>query len=244
MRSAETKAPNRSGRPRPADAAGSPLGAEPTSVSTIARAAGRALVTSGPVAYFAWLLIEQVRSDWPALVDPRPDLDTLLAVLAAAYLGLLLVSYWHKPPSLATRHDWRAVLATVLAIDALGLSAAQPVTQPDARVLAAALTLTGTVLAFWSAWYLGRNFSLLPQARTLVTTGPYRFVRHPIYLGGLLITIGEIWLRCSTLTVVLNLLFVAAQIVRLRYEEALLERTFPEYAAYRAQTSALIPGIA
>ena len=37
----------------------------------------------------------------------------------------------------------------------------------------------------------------------------------------------------------LNLIFVAAQIVRLRYEERLLEQTFPEYAAYRAQTSAL-----
>jgi protein-S-isoprenylcysteine O-methyltransferase Ste14 len=210
----------------------------------IVRAMARTIAASGPVAYFAWLLAEQVRADWPALAEPRLDLASALALLATAYLGLLLLSYWRKPPALATRQDWRAVLATALAIDALGLSTAQPVTQPDAAGLAAAFTLAGTVLAFWSAWYLGRSFSLLPQARTLVTTGPYRFVRHPIYLGGLLITIGEVWLRFSALTLGLNLLFVAAQIVRLRYEEQILERTFPEYAAYRARTSAIVPGIA
>jgi protein-S-isoprenylcysteine O-methyltransferase Ste14 len=208
------------------------------------RGASRAIVASGPVVYFGWLIVEQARGDWLALVEPRLQLDTLLALSALGYLGLLLVSYWHKPPALATRHDWRAVGATALAIDALGLSTAQPVTQPDAAGLAAALSLAGTALAFWSAWHLGRNFSLLPQVRTLVTTGPYRFVRHPIYLGGLLITIGEVWLRYSALTLALNVLFVAAQIIRLRYEERLLEQTFPEYAAYRAQTSALIPGIA
>lgn len=214
------------------------------SVPPIVRAAARAIVALGPVVYFAWLLVEQVLADWPALSEPRFDLDTILALAATSYIGLLLLAYWRKPPALATRHDWRAVLATALAIDALGLSAAQPITQPDAAGIAAALTLAGTILAFWSAWYLGRNFSLLPQARTLVTTGPYRFVRHPIYLGGLLITIAEVWLRFSVLTVGLNLVFVAAQIVRLRYEERLLEQTFPEYAGYRAQTSALIPGIA
>jgi protein-S-isoprenylcysteine O-methyltransferase Ste14 len=189
-------------------------------------------------------LVAQVRADWPVLSDPGLDWETALSVAAVAYLGLLLLSYWRKPPPLAERRDWRAVLATALAIDALGLSASQPVTRPDAAVPAVGLMLAGTLLAFWSAWYLGRSFSLLPQARDLVTTGPYRFVRHPIYLGGLLITLGEVWLRFSPLVVALNVVFVAAQVVRLRYEEEILERTFPDYAAYRARTSALIPGIA
>jgi protein-S-isoprenylcysteine O-methyltransferase Ste14 len=204
----------------------------------------RAVVATGPVVYFAWLLLAQVRADWPVLTDPRLDWDTALSLAAAAYLGLLLSTYWRKPPPLAERGDWRAILATALAIDALGLSASQPITQADAVGPAVALMLAGTLLAFWSAWYLGKSFSLLPQARQLVTTGPYRFVRHPIYLGGLLITFGEVWLRFSPLVVCLNVLFVAAQLVRLRYEEQILAQAFPEYQEYRARTSALIPGIA
>jgi protein-S-isoprenylcysteine O-methyltransferase Ste14 len=211
-----------------------------------ARAASwaRALIGAGPVLYFGWLLGQQIVADRSVLTEPRLDWETALSAAAVAYLGLLLVSYWRKPPPLAERRDWRAAVATALAIDALGLSAAQPVTQPDAAVVATALMLAGTLLAFWSAWSLGRSFSLLPQARQLVTSGPYRYVRHPIYLGGFLITLGEVWLRWSPLVVALNIVFVAAQVARLRYEEALLERTFPEYAEYRARTSCVVPGIA
>jgi protein-S-isoprenylcysteine O-methyltransferase Ste14 len=204
----------------------------------------RALVASGPVLYFGWLLYGQLVNDWPLLADRRLDLETVLASAAAGYIVLLMTSYWRKPPPLAERRDWAAVLTTALAIDALGLSVTQPITQPDAIGLAAGFMLAGTLLAAWSALALGRSFSLLPQARTLVTSGPYRYVRHPMYLGGLLITVGEVWLRFSPLTLALNLVFVAAQVVRLRWEEALLTRTFPEYAAYRRRTSALIPGIA
>ncbi len=217
-----------------------------TARRTTSAASGRAraLVAAGPVLYFAWLLGSQLVADRSVLLDPRLDWETVLSLAAVAYLGLLLVSYWRKPPPLAERRDWRAVVATALAIDALGLSAAQPVTQPDAAGVATALMVAGTLLAFWAARALGRSFSLLPQARELVTSGPYRYVRHPIYLGGFLITLGEVCLRWSWLVLALNIVFVAAQIARLRYEEALLARTFPEYAEYRARTSCVIPGIA
>lgn len=222
------------GRPRP----------EATRPGVPGASWARTVVGVGPVVYFAWLFGQQVIADRSVLTEPRLDWETALSAAAVAYLGLLLVSYWRKPPPLAERRDWRAVVATALAIDALGLSAAQPVTQPDAAGVATALMLAGTLVAFWAAWSLGRSFSLLPQARELVTSGPYRYVRHPIYLGGFLITLGEVWLRWSPLVLALNLIFVAAQVARLRYEEALLERTFPEYAEYRARTSSVLPGIA
>ncbi len=207
------------------------------------RSLARALAAAGPILYFGWLLYVQIAADRPVLREPSFNLETVLAFAAAGYLLLLIGTYLAKPPALAERRDWRAVAATVLAIDALGLSTQQPVTQPDAGGIAAGLMLAGTLLAGWSVWTLGRCFSLLPQARALVTSGPYRFVRHPIYLGGILITLGEVWLRFSPLVVALNIVFIAAQIVRLRYEEELLVETFPEYAEYRRSTSALVPGL-
>lgn len=177
------------------------------------------------------------------LSSPHPDLESLLAVAAAGYILLLCASYWRKPPPLAERRDWRAILAMVVAIDALGLSAQQPATQPDALAPAAGLMLAGTALAAWSALALGKSFSFLPQARRLVTSGPYLYVRHPMYLAGLLIMLGEIWLRWSPLVLALNAVFLIAQIVRLRYEEELLERSFPSYREYRSKTAALVPGI-
>src|SRR4051812_10675031 len=71
---------------------------------------GRAIVAAGPVVYFGWLLLQQVRGDWPVLTDPRLDWETALSLSAVGYLGLLLLTYWRKPPPLAGRRDWRAVL--------------------------------------------------------------------------------------------------------------------------------------
>src|SRR3954469_20150433 len=128
----------------------------PTAPAPLARARlGRAIVAAGPAVYFGWLLLQQIRGDWSVLTDPRLDWETALSFSAVAYLGLLLLTYWHKPPPISQRRDWRAVLAPALAIDALGLSASQPVTQPDAAGLAFALMVAGTLLAFSSAWYLG-----------------------------------------------------------------------------------------
>ena len=50
-------------------------------------------------------------------------------------------------------------------------------------VISLLLMIVGFVLATWATFSLGRSISIVPQARQLVTTGAYSFVRHPIYLG-------------------------------------------------------------
>lgn len=195
------------------------------------------------MAYFAWLAIQQARADWAALIEPRIALDTILAVASLSFLGLMASTYWSKPGAGASRSDWPALITTFLAIDALGLAGRLPVTQPDAWVMCASLTLAGTCLAAWAVASLGSSFSLLPQARELVTSGPYAIVRHPIYLGGFLIALGELWLRWSVAAVALSVAFSIAQIVRLRMEERLLIQSFDDYAEYRRSTSALLPGV-
>ena len=74
----------------------------------------------------------------------------------------------------------------------------QPTPVPSLRTAGAFLWLGGAVLSLWPLWYLRRNFSVEPEARDLVTSGPYRWARHPIYAVYLLINAG-ILLRHLTL---------------------------------------------
>jgi len=92
-----------------------------------------------------------------------------------------------------------------------------------------------TLLTAWAVWHLRYSFSIEPQARALVTSGPYGISRHPIYVLYFLQLLG-VWLRHQTIAVALiTLTAVAFQAVRMFYEERVLSRAFPEYADYRKQ---------
>jgi protein-S-isoprenylcysteine O-methyltransferase Ste14 len=108
------------------------------------------------------------------------------------------------------------------------------------------LALGGAVLVHRSRAELGPAWSFVPKAdrsRGLVITGPYRLVRHPIYLGLVLLTLGQAlafssWPAC--LIVVVGVIPTFAW--RAREEEALLRRTFGErYALYRRRTKMILP---
>ena len=90
---------------------------------------------------------------------------------------------------------------------------------------------------------LGRSFSVMAEARYLVTSGPYRFVRHPLYLAEELAVVGVFIQFASVWTALLLALQISFQLRRMHNEEAVLAATFPEYTAYQARTSRLIPGI-
>jgi protein-S-isoprenylcysteine O-methyltransferase Ste14 len=101
-------------------------------------------------------------------------------------------------------------------------------------------------LAAW-AWLLvsfvtlGRCFGLLPEARGLVTRGPYRLVRHPVYLGEFAGVAGLLLASLSGRNLLLATVFVAAQAVRMRLEEQALGEAFAEYSAYASRTPRLVP---
>jgi len=97
------------------------------------------------------------------------------------------------------------------------------------------LTLFAALLMAWAVWELRHSFSIEPQARALVTAGPYSVSRHPIYVLNFLQMFG-LWLAHRTAVVAAIMLIAAAmQGLRMHYEERVLGRAFPEYADYRKQ---------
>jgi protein-S-isoprenylcysteine O-methyltransferase Ste14 len=109
------------------------------------------------------------------------------------------------------------------------------------------LLLLGLGLAVGARRYLGQYWSArvsLGEGHVLVKTGPYRMVRHPIYLGGLVAVVGTS-IAIGELRAVLAVACVlAVAVLKLRTEEALLgERFGSAYRRYREDVKALIPFI-
>ena len=111
------------------------------------------------------------------------------------------------------------------------------------EIVSTLLTMVGSIGAVIALSQLGRSFSIMAESRQLVTTGPYRVVRHPLYAAELIATVGVFMQFASIYTVVLLAAYIAFQLRRMHNEELVLTIRFPEYAAYSQTTARLIPGI-
>jgi protein-S-isoprenylcysteine O-methyltransferase Ste14 len=105
------------------------------------------------------------------------------------------------------------------------------------------LIIGGTGLAIYAALVLGRSISILPEARRLVTRGPYALVRHPLYLGEIVAIAGVALQYLSAWALLLLALVCAFQFQRMKYEERVLFQVFPKYGDYMARTARLMPGV-
>ena len=112
-----------------------------------------------------------------------------------------------------------------------------------AEMVSTLLVLFGSAAAVYTLLRLGRSFSLMAEARGLVTSGPYRLVRHPLYLAEELAIIGIFMQFLSLSTAFVLAVQIVFQLRRMHNEEAVLAESFPEYAAYRQRTARLLPGV-
>lgn len=103
------------------------------------------------------------------------------------------------------------------------------------------VAVSGCVWLLASVLALGRCFGVLPEARGLVIRGPYRLVRHPVYVGEIVALAGLVLASPMLWNMALLVVFVAAQVARARMEERALTDAFPEYTSYAAQTGRLLP---
>lgn len=110
-------------------------------------------------------------------------------------------------------------------------------------VLATVFTLVGIGLAVWARLHLGRNWSSSPNMKvghTLVTSGPYQLIRHPIYTGVLTAILGSALVNSLWFIILAFASFVFVR--RVRKEEGYMLNLFPnEYPEYKKHTWALIP---
>jgi protein-S-isoprenylcysteine O-methyltransferase Ste14 len=111
--------------------------------------------------------------------------------------------------------------------------------------MGASICVFGLLVTLWARWTLGGNWSsavTFKQGHELIQTGPYRFVRHPIYTGLLVMALGTA-LNFGQLRCWLALPFMTAAFwIKLEQEEELLLRHFPdEYPIYMRQVKALVP---
>jgi protein-S-isoprenylcysteine O-methyltransferase Ste14 len=109
------------------------------------------------------------------------------------------------------------------------------------------LFAAGGALRIWPVFVLGRRFSglvAIQPGHTLVTSGAYRIIRHPSYLGLLVNSLGWALAFRSGIGLLLTALLVPPLLARINAEESLLRSQFGgEYEAYCARTSRMIPGL-
>jgi protein-S-isoprenylcysteine O-methyltransferase Ste14 len=110
---------------------------------------------------------------------------------------------------------------------------------------AASLTALGIALAIWARVYIGQNWSsavTIKVGHELIRTGPYAWVRHPIYSGLLLAMIGTALARREPRGFLAIVVLWLGFWIKSRMEEQFMHKTFgPEYEAYTRSTGTLIP---
>ena len=189
-----------------------------------------------------------------------PIYDALTILCWLIFLGYWIVASVHVKRDRGGHEDWKAsgfalrvafiffvvILTFAARAQVLRLFELHPVI-PDDSIIDAVGTVVcalGITIAIWARVHLGRNWSDEPnlkEGHTLVMSGPYYFVRHPMYAGTLTALLGSALVGGSFWIV--SLLFISVLFAyRMQKEERMLTAEFPaEYPAYKRRTRALIP---
>jgi protein-S-isoprenylcysteine O-methyltransferase Ste14 len=175
-----------------------------------------------------------------SLADPWPSLLSRFCI-ASFYILLALLTMTRSPAKAQADGLPPRIAAFVgsylpWTITFLGKS-----DQALPNLASTACVLIGMIMVLVTIRHLGRSFSLVPQARSVVQTGPYRWIKHPLYLAEEIAIVGVVLQNPTPVTVTVLVLHLGVQVCRIVYEEDLLRRHCPEYSTYEASRWRLIP---
>lgn len=197
------------------------------------------------VSLFTCLLL--VNAAHLAQEDPLSSpLSTVVTVLTMAFYVLLVWAYLRRTPTDRTDRRWSSWLvafAGTAAPFAVPIVSDGLVTGTLRESLAAGVLGLGLVAMLWALGALGTNISVVPQAREVVTHGPYARVRHPLYAAELLNVVGLCLGHTGPWPWLVLACLVVFQVMRARREEALLASELPGYAEYKERTPMLVPAL-
>jgi len=173
----------------------------------------------------------------------------VLGILSNASVLLValvfVVSVTFRPPPIARIPG---MMPRIAAFSGTYLTVALFVVVPQAAskelmAISTVVIFLGTLFAGYAIFHLGRSISLVAEARKLVTSGPYRLVRHPLYLGEEIAIAGSVLQHISTLSLLVFTVQLGFQFYRMSREEEILAQAFPEYQSYAKRTWRILPGI-
>jgi len=115
------------------------------------------------------------------------------------------------------------------------------------EIIGTLICLAGILVMVWAREHLGRNWSgnvIIQQEHSLIKDGPYQFVRHPIYSGGLFAMLGSAIVLGQVFAFAWVLFCAFGLIMKSKQEEVLLSNQFPkEYLEYKKRVKMLVPGV-
>jgi protein-S-isoprenylcysteine O-methyltransferase Ste14 len=200
-----------------------------------------------PSLFFSLFLARQLVLLWSGFHGIRQASDAFFVVqqlLALTYFTLLVVLYAVRLPQLGTDHRAAVIfIAFSGTFSAIGASFLPGGTRREGlAVIADVVATAGLAYSVWGLAYLRRSFSIIPEARRLVTGGPYALSRHPVYLGEITTAVGVNLATGGWLTAVAIAYFIACELLRIRWEERILAATFPcDYPAYARRVPRYLP---
>lgn len=206
---------------------------------------GKALIST----IFASFTVFQAASVFAVASNPEAGVLWTLALTSKVFtlIFVLLVVYLTvtRLPPLGGAQGIEPRVSAVAGTFILLLLIALPAPEPGfwRLVSSTALIVLGTLLSIYCLYRLGRSFSIMATARRLVCDGPYALVRHPLYFAEAVTTIGVLVSSWSLAALLLGVVQFSFQVRRMRNEEAVLRRTFPEYDDYARRVPMFVPGL-